>query len=130
MKKLSWTKSFFLLLLILLQGCAGSRRDDPEVLARSQRVQITLGVIANALQFYHTDHGFFPEGLATLRETNYLAILPDLEREWNFNYYVDGDQVTQIEAVSTAVMLDGAGFKVIFRVFENKWEGYGIDKFP
>jgi hypothetical protein len=116
--------------ILLVFGCAGSKKGDPSVILRSQRVQATMTDIVGALEKYHEDKGFFPKGMASLRDAHYLSIMPDLEREWVFTYYTDGDQVMMVEAVSTALMPDKAGRKIVYRVPEQVWEGYGITEFP
>jgi len=116
--------------LTLLIGCAGTRKNDPEVALRSQRVQKTLNDVAEGLDAYHNDRGYFPKGMATLRETGYVVIMPDVERDWTIKYYVDGDQVTMVEAVSRPVMPDGEGYSIVYRVPDASWEGYGITVFP
>lgn len=120
--------SFLFAALVL--GCAGSYRKDPAIQMRSQRVQATMVDIVSALQNYQAEKGFFPDGLATLREGHYLTIMPDLEREWTFQYFTDGAKVTLVEATSTETMLNGAGYKIAFRVPDNAWEGYGITVWP
>ncbi len=125
--------AFYLLafgLLAAALGCAGSRKNDPAVLLRSQRVQAAMTDISNALVKYQQEHGFFPKGMATLRDAQYLSLMPDLEREWTFNYYVDGGKVLMVEAVSTNLMPDGANYKITYRVPEQGWEGYGLTIFP
>ncbi|MBU0517363.1 hypothetical protein KJ564_00330 [bacterium] len=118
------------LLAALLLGCAGTRKNDPAVALRSQRVQSTLSDIADGLNAYHQERGYFPKGLATLRETGLVSIMPDVEREWTIKYYVDGDKVMMIEAVSRTAMPDGEGYSVVYRVPNSEWEGYGITEFP
>ncbi|RJP76411.1 MAG: hypothetical protein C4524_10055 [Candidatus Zixiibacteriota bacterium] len=117
-------------LLLTLLGCAGTRKNDPNVLARSQRVQAAMSDIASAVDRYQDEHGYFPKGMATLRETGYLSIMPDLTREWNFDYRTDGGQVMMVEAVSTGLMPDGEGRRIQFRVPDDHWTGYGIDDWP
>ena len=131
MKNPVW-KLFGLLLLgaVLSAGCAGSRRKDPTVILRSQRVQATMVDIASALDQFRADHGLYPEGLAALRDSRYISILPDLERDWAFSFKVDGGKMQMIEAVSQEAMADGPGYKILFRVPDNYWEGYGITIWP
>lgn len=119
-----------LLAALFCLGCAGSHRDDPAVLMRSQRVQAAIVDVVSALQNYHGEKGFFPQGLATLREGHYLTMMPDLEREWTFEYFTDGDKVSLVQATSTETMINGAGYKIAFRVADNAWEGYGITVWP
>ena len=125
-------KFFGLLVLgaVLSAGCAGSRRNDPTMILRSQRVQATLVEIAAALDQFRTDHGNYPEGLAALRESHYLSIMPDLERDWAFSFTVDAGKILMIAAVSQKAMADGPGYKILFRVPDNYWEGYGITVWP
>ena len=111
-------------------GCAGSRRNDPTVILRSQRVQATMVEIGSALDQFRTDHGDYPEGIAPLREGRYFSIMPDLERDWTFSFDVDGGKIMTIEAVSQEAMVDGPGYKIFFRVPDNYWEGYGITVWP
>jgi hypothetical protein len=118
------------ILMILLLGCAGIRKNDSAVLMRSQQVQATLVEIAVALDQYRAEHEYYPEGLATLRDANYFSLMPDLEQEWAFNFGVDGGKVMMVEAVSQATMPDGPGYKITYRVLANKWEGYGITIWP
>jgi hypothetical protein len=110
-----------------MAGCAGSR---PEVETRVDRVKGAMSALANALQFYYQDHGYFPKGIATLKDAEYLAIYPDVERQWELKYYTGAGKVTMIEAVNRAAMPDGAGQRIVYRVQENVWEGYGITEFP
>lgn len=117
-------------LVAVLLGCGGTRKNDPEVAMRSQKVQLALGEIASTLAKYHTDKGFFPKGMATLREEGYLTVDPDLEKEWTFNYFTDGPVVTLVEARSTKEMPDGADYRITYRPADSRFEGYGIDKFP
>ncbi len=114
----------------LLMSCAGTRKPDPQVILRSQRVQVALGDIAEGLQKYHQDYGYFPKGLAALRDAGYVSIMPDVEREWVLKYFTDGDQVTMVEATSLASMPDGEGYSIVYRVPTEEWEGYGITVFP
>ncbi|MFH1862445.1 MAG: hypothetical protein ABH878_06480 [bacterium] len=118
------------LFLLLLSGCAGSRKDDPALQLRVHRVQATLSDIAAALDQYQKDNGFFPKGMATLRDAAYLSIMPDLEREWAFEYFTDGGRIMMVEATSRATMPDGAGYRITYQVPEQSWEGYGITIFP
>jgi hypothetical protein len=97
---------------------------------RVQRVQATLTDIAEALEKYDNDRGYFPKGMATLRDAGYLSIMPDLEREWSFKYYTDGGQVMMVEAVSRTSMPDGAGYRLIYRAPDQTFDGYGITEFP
>jgi len=131
MKNLAW-RFFALLLLcaVFSGGCAGSRRKEPTVILRSQRVQATLVEIASALDQFRTDHGYYLEGLAALRESRYLSIMPDLERDWAFSFNVDGGKILMIGAVSQEAMVDGPGYRISFRVPDNYWEGYGITVWP
>ena len=119
-----------LLIIALILGCAGTRKDRSAVEMRSQRVQAALIAVADALQMYQQDKGYFPQGLATLRDGHYLSIMPDVERDWQFDYYTDGGQVMMVEATSRSSMPDGAGQKIIYRVPDQSWEGYGITEFP
>lgn len=131
MRNLPWGFWGLLVFLAIISGgCAGSRKNDPAVILRSQRVQATMVEIAGALEQYRTDHGFYPEGLATLRDGRYLSIMPDLERDWAFSFQVDGGKIMMIEAASQAAMADGPGYKISFRVSDNHWEGYGITVWP
>ena len=117
-------------LFACILGCAGTRKDDPALLMRVQRVQTALSDITRALESYEADKGYFPRGMATLRDTQYLSIMPDVERDWTLKDYTDGDQVMMVEAVSNPSMPDGAGHKIIYRVPDLSWEGYGITEFP
>ncbi len=110
-----------------MAGCAGSR---PEIESRVTNVKGAMTALANALQFYYQDHGYFPKGIAILKDAEYLAIAPDVERQWELKYYTGAGKVTMIEAVSRAAMPDGEGHRVVYRVQENVWEGYGITEFP
>lgn len=132
MRKLAWFcyPAAVLLVSLAIYGCAGSKKNDPAVQLRSQRVQATLTDVVSALETYYGEKGYFPKGLASLRDAHYLSIMPDLEREWNFNYYPDGGNVMMAEAVSTASMPDGAGYKITYRVPDQTWEGYGITEWP
>lgn len=117
-------------LIVAILGCAGSREKDPTLQMRVQRVQATLTDISEALERYKDERGYFPKGMATLRDAQYLSIMPDLEREWTFKYYTDGGRVMMVEAVSTSNMPDGAGYKIVFRVPDQTWDGYGITVWP
>lgn len=117
-------------LSVLVLSCAGTRKNDPAISMRSQQVQLVLGAIASSLDKYHTDHGFFPKGIATLREEAYLTLDPDLERQWTFNYWTDGPAVTMVDATSTPAMPDGKGWHIVYKPTTGSFEGYGIDKFP
>jgi len=131
MKNLAWRFLALLLLCAVFSGgCAGSRRNEPTVILRSQRVQATLVEIASALDQFRADHGYYPEGLAALRESRYLSIMPDLERDWAFSFNVDGGKILMIGAVSQEAMVDGPGYRISFRVPDNYWEGYGITVLP
>ncbi|TKJ37599.1 hypothetical protein CEE37_13885 [candidate division LCP-89 bacterium B3_LCP] len=124
--------SFILLAALtvsLMQGCAGTRKAE-QVKLRAQRVQATLTDIAEALEKYQQDKGYFPKGMATLRNARYLSIMPDLEREWKFEYFTDGGNVMMVEAVSRSSMPDGSGHRITYRVPSDVWEGYGITEFP
>ena len=116
--------------IALLIGCAGTQKPDPVMQQRVEYVKGAMTAIANALQFYYNDHGFFPKGMATLRDAEYLALAPDVEREWNLKYYTGGGQVMMIEAISRSSMPDGEGHKIIYRLPDESWEGYGITEFP
>lgn len=118
------------LAVILLVGCAGSKKKKSAVQLRSQRVQEALGDISDALKKYYDDNGYFPKGMATLRDAGYLSIMPDVEREWELKYYTDADKVMMIEATSRSSMPDGRGYKITYRTLEEHWEGYGITEFP
>ncbi|HDH58048.1 MAG TPA: hypothetical protein ENF16_05495 [Bacteroidetes bacterium] len=119
-----------LFLLALFMGCAGTRKPDPEMQRRVEYVKGAMTAVANALQFYYNDHGFFPKGMATLRDADYLALAPDVEREWELKYYTGGGQVMMVEAISRSTMPDGEGHKIIYRLPDESWEGYGITEFP
>ena len=114
----------------LLTGCAGSKQKRSAVQLRSQRVQEALGDISQALKEYYDDNGYFPKGMATLRDTGYLSIMPDVEREWELKYYTDADRVMMVEATSRSAMPDGSGYKITYRVREESWDGCGITEFP
>ena len=86
--------------------------------------------IAAALDQYRTDRGTYPEGLAVLREGRYLSIMPDLERDWAFSFDLEAGKILMIVAVSQAAMANGPGYKILFRVPDNYWEGYGITVWP
>ena len=118
------------LLIALLLGCAGTRKDHSAAQMRAQRVQAALTAVADALEMYQQDKGYFPKGLATLREGRYLSTMPDVEREWSLDYYTDGGRVMMLEATSRSSMPDGAGYKIIYRAPDQSWEGYGITEFP
>lgn len=118
------------LLIALLLGCAGTRKDRSAAQMRAQRVQAALTAMADALEMYKQDKGYLPKGMATLRDGRYLSIMPDVERDWSLEYYTDGGQVMMLEATSRAAMPDGAGHKIIYRVPDQSWEGYGITEFP
>ncbi len=117
-------------LIVLSAGCAGTKKNCPGIQLRSQQVQKTLGDIVEALETYKKTHGFFPKGMATLRDGHYLSIMPDVEREWTLKYYIDGGEILMVEAVSVATMPDGEGYKLIHNVLEGSWGGYGITTFP
>jgi hypothetical protein len=119
-----------LLAVMLIVGCAGSKKKRSAVQLRSQRVQEALGDISEALQNYYNDNSYFPKGMATLRDAGYLSIMPDVEREWEFKYYTDADRIMMVEATSRSSMHDGSGYNIIYRVQEESWEGYGITEFP
>lgn len=119
-----------LLIIALILGCAGTRKDRSVVEMRSQRVQAALVAVADALQMYQQDKGYFPQGLATLRDDHYLSIMPDVEIDWQFDYYTDGGQVMMVAATSRSSMPDGTGHRIIYRVPDQSWEGYGITEFP
>ncbi len=129
------TKKFYYfiiaaLALTIIAGCAGSKKNDPAVQMRSQQVQKALGDIAQALVDYKTEHGYFPKGMATLRDAHYLSLMPDVERDWTLKYYIDGGEVMMVEAVSRLSMPDGDGYRIEYRVQEESWGGYGITVFP
>jgi hypothetical protein len=117
-------------LIIWLVGCSSSRKEDPALQMRVQRIQATLTDIVEALEKYNDDRGYFPKGMATLRDAGYLSIMPDLEREWSFKYYTDGGRIMMVEAVSRAAMPDGEGHNMTYRVPDQIYEGYGITEFP
>ncbi|MCX6639483.1 MAG: hypothetical protein NTW14_03255 [bacterium] len=117
------------LFLGLLSGCAGSQKGKSQMQARAQRVQAALTDLVSALQTYKDEKGYFPKGLAILRDGHYFSLMPDLEKEWTFNYYPDGGQIMMVDAVSRAEMSDGAGHKIVYRPRDQVWEGYGITDF-
>ena len=117
-------------LIISMVGCSSSRKKDPALQLRVQRVQATLTDITAAVEKYNEDRGYLPKGMATLRDAGYLSIMPDLEREWSFKYFTDGGRVMMVEAVSRAAMPDGEGYRMIYRVPDQNFEGYGITEFP
>ena len=65
-----------------------------------------------------------------MRDQVYLLMMPDLERDWTFSFKADGEKILLIEAVSQEAMADGPGYKIIYRVAGNDWEGYGITVWP
>lgn len=119
-----------LVIIVHITGCAGTRKNDPALMMRVQKVQAALTDIANALEVYKADKGYYPKGMATLRDAQYLSIMPDVEREWTLKYYTDGGQVMMVEAVSNPSMSDGAGHRITYLVPSQTWEGYGITVFP
>ena len=133
MRKADWTSYLIVgfLLVSLVLGCAGTRKADQAMQLRIQRVQTTLTDIVRALQSYKQDKGYFPKGMATLRDAHYLSIMPDVERVWTLKHYTDGAvRWMMVEAVSKSSMPDGAGHRIIYRVPDQTWEGYGITEFP
>jgi hypothetical protein len=131
MKRSIWISLCLLgfIMVVSLMGCAGARQGKSEMQARSQRVQATLTDLVRALENYKDEKGFFPKGLAILRDGHYLSVMPDLEREWTLNYYVDGGKVAMVEAISKPEMPDGVGHKIVYRPQDQVWEGYGITYF-
>lgn len=95
--------------------------------AYASDAQSAIGSIYNAAQMYYQDTGQYPQDVEEM-QPKYLKINASTERQWQFTIIGSGDELSQISAVSTDEMKQGAGKEVIYNVEDGQFTGYGFDE--
>ena len=87
-----------------------------------------LKQLADAVKFYYTDHGAFPEELDALVDENYLSKqLPETPWGGEYHYvYADGTESSGTgeggEGENTVIFLDQPDTKIGFRIYVDRYD--------
>ena len=95
--------------------------------AYASDAQSAIGSIFNAAQMYYQDRGQYPQQIEDL-EPKYMQLNKSTTRQWQFSIIGSGDELTQIQAVSTEEMRQGAGKEIIYEVDTGEFTGYGFEE--
>jgi len=95
--------------------------------AYASDAQSAIGSIWNASQMYYQDMGEWPDDIEQL-QPKYIDIKTSTERQWSFTIIGGGDGISEITAVSTEEMKQGAGHEIRFLTEEGTFSGYGFDE--
>lgn len=95
--------------------------------AYASDAQATIGAIMNASKMYYQDNGQYPNEVEEL-EPKYLQIDRSTKRAWTFTIIGGGEAITEITAVSTEEMKQGAGNEVRYNADTGEFTGYGFDE--
>ncbi|MFH0765641.1 MAG: T9SS type A sorting domain-containing protein [Calditrichota bacterium] len=79
--------------------------------------------IFDASQRFNSDHGEDASSVEELVEEGYLRLSEEVTRKWRF-LLIGSNPITQIEAVSTAELLQGAGHTLLYDVYSRKFVGF------
>lgn len=83
---------------------------------------VAIGAFYNGIKMYRQDYGRDPEHPGTLTDLEYVEISPPVRLWWNFAW--SGlDPITHIHAVSTELMVGGAGDTLTFNLEIGRFEG-------
>ncbi|NQV30395.1 MAG: prepilin-type N-terminal cleavage/methylation domain-containing protein [Candidatus Marinimicrobia bacterium] len=96
--------------------------------AYASDAQSAIGSIWNAAQMYYQDRGEWPDDVTTQLEPKYISMKSATTRQWVFTIIGGGDGISQITALSTEEMKQGAGHEVIYLTETGKFSGYGFDE--
>jgi len=95
--------------------------------AYASDAQSAIGSIWNAAQMYYQDMGEWPSSVREDLEPKYISIKEATHMKWDCEI-VGADPVTQITAMSTEEMKQGAGHEVVYNTETGKFTGYGFDE--
>ncbi len=94
--------------------------------AYASDAQSAIGSIWNAAQMYYQDKGEWPDDIDQL-EPKYISLKNATKRNWSFTIIGGGDGVSEITALSTEEMKQGAGKEVRYDTDLGEFQGYGFD---
>lgn len=92
--------------------------------AEARSVMSAIGDIRDACRMYWIDFGEYPTSVVELIELGYVRIPDAVARNWHFDL-IGQSPISQIEAVSTDQMPDGAGHLIIYDLQTGRFDGYG-----
>jgi len=95
--------------------------------AYASEAQSAIGSIWNASQMYYQDRGQWPDGLEQL-EPKYIQMQKSTMRMWSFTIIGGGNGISEITAISTEEMKQGAGNEVRFITETGEYQGYGFEE--
>ncbi|NQV16294.1 prepilin-type N-terminal cleavage/methylation domain-containing protein [bacterium] len=95
--------------------------------AYASDAQSAIGSIWNASQMYYQDLGEWPSSVEEDLEPKYILLKEATKLQWDFEI-VGADPVTQVTAMSTEEMKQGAGHEVVYNCETGKFTGYGFDE--
>lgn len=95
--------------------------------AYASDAQATIGAIVNASKMYYQDSGEYPNDIEQL-EPKYLQIDMATKRAWTFTIIGGGNQITEITAMSTENMKQGANHEVRYNAETGEFNGYGFNE--
>jgi len=96
--------------------------------AYASDAQSAIGSIWNAAQMYYQDRGEWPDDVEGQLEPKYISLKNATKRQWTFTIIGGGDGVSEITALSTEEMKQGAGKEVRFDTDRGEFTGYGFDE--
>ncbi len=96
--------------------------------AYASDAQSAIGSIWNAAQMYYQDRGEWPDDVEGQLEPKYIQLKRATKRQWVFTIIGGGDGISEITALSTEEMKQGAGHEVRYDTENGKFNGYGFDE--
>ncbi len=96
--------------------------------AYASDAQSAIGSIWNAAQMYYQDMGEWPDEVRGQLEPKYIQIKEATHRQWTFTIIGGGSGISEITAVSTDEMRQGAGKEIRFLTETGEFTGYGFDE--
>jgi len=96
--------------------------------AYASDAQSAIGSIWNAAQMYYQDRGEWPDDVEGQLEPKYIQMKSATKRQWVFTIIGGGDGISEITALSTEEMKQGAGHEVRYETENGKFTGYGFDE--
>ena len=96
--------------------------------AYASDAQSAIGSIWNAAQMYYQDKGEWPDDVEGQLEPKYIKMKAATKRQWVFTMIGGGDGISEITAISTEEMKQGAGHEVRYNTDLGKFSGYGFDE--
>ena len=96
--------------------------------AYASDAQSAIGSIWNAAQMYYQDRGEWPDDVEGQLEPKYISMKNATKRQWVFTIIGGGDGISEITALSTEEMKQGAGHEVRYTTDDGKFTGYGFDE--